>query len=147
MDVGPYPMMWLMQTMWHTLPGQLCKDKPKVIGTVMTMDPRTDVDTMSTVLLEFPRSSPSGGLKAHGVAASAFTVAEDPDGKNTAGAAVRLYGTKGEIQVSGKIHRPLKYKIILHNGMVIEETVEIPAGGHGMFYRLTSLSGVCVMAR
>lgn len=134
MDIGPYPILWLLQTMWHTLPEEHRGEKPRVVGTTMTKDPRTGVDIMSTVLLEFPRSSPTGESKAHAVASTAFRVTSNPDGKNTAGAAVRLYGTKGELQVYGPIYRPTSYRIIMHDGERIEEDVEIPGGAMGMFW-------------
>lgn len=89
---------------------------------------------MSTVLLEIPRSTPSGESKAHAVASTAFRVTENPDGKNTAGPAVRLFGTKGELQVFGPIYRPTKYRIIKHDGEYVEHSFEVPAGGMGMFW-------------
>lgn len=134
MDIGPYPILWLVQTMWHTLPHGLRKDKPRVLGTSMTKSEATGVDIMTTVLLEFPHSAPSGASVAQGIATTAFTVRSDPDGKHTAGAAVRLYGTKGEVQIFGPIYRPERYKIVMHDGEVIEKDFEIPCGAYGMFW-------------
>lgn len=134
MDIGPYPLLWIMQTMWHTLPKHCKTQKPQVVGTSMIKDSRTGVDVMTTVLLEFALSSPSGESKAQAVATTGFQVASDPDGDNTAGPAVRLYGTKGELQVFWPTYRPEKYKILLHSGQVTEEKFKIPCGGHGMFW-------------
>jgi predicted dehydrogenase len=134
MDIGPYPILWLMQTMWHTLPKEYQAEKPSVAGTSMTKDSRTGVDTMTAVLLEFPCSTPSGESKAQAVATAGFWVPSDPDGDNTAGAAVRLYGTKGELQVFSPIYRPEKYRILLHSGQVTEEKSKVPCDAYGMFW-------------
>ena len=134
MDIGPYPILWLLQTMWHTLPKELQTEKPRVVGTSMLKDSRTGVDIMTTLLLEFPRSTPSGASRAQAVATAGFQVRTDPDGDNTAGPAIRLYGTKGELQVFWPTHRPEKFKILLHSGQVTEEKFKVPGDGHGMFW-------------
>ena len=134
MDIGPYPILWLMQTMWHTLPEKLRTEKPRVAGTSMSKDPRTGVDIMTVTLLEFPRSTPSGDSRAQAIATAGFRVTSDPDGLNTAGPAARLYGTKGELQVFGPLYRPEKYRILLHSGKVTEEKIEVPCDGYGMFW-------------
>jgi predicted dehydrogenase len=134
MDIGPYPILWLMQKMWHTLPKEYQAEKPSVAGASMTKDTRTGVNTMTAVLLEFPRSTPSGESKAQAVATAGFRVSSDPDGDNTAGSAVRLYGTKGELQVFSPIYRPEKYRILLHSGQVTEEKIKVPCDAYGMFW-------------
>lgn len=134
MDIGPYPILWILQTMWHTLPREFQKEKPRVKGTIMTKDSRTGVDITTSVLIEMPHSAPSGQCKAHAIATTAFQIASDPDDKNTAGPAVRIYGTEGEIQVFWPTYRPEKYRIISHSGKVVEEELKIPEGGWGMFW-------------
>ncbi len=133
LDIGPYPLLWILQTMWHIVPKERRKGEPRIKGTAMTMDPRTGVDIMTTMLIEL-QSSPKGEQKAQAVATTGFCVTFDPDGENTAGPTVRLYGTKGELQVIGPIYRPEKYRIILHSGQIIQEKLPVPAGGHGMFW-------------
>lgn len=134
LDLGIYSLTWVFQTMWHTLPKDLQKEKPKVVGAAMTAEPRTGVDEMMTMLLEFPKSTPSGLTKAHAVAMTAMRVTYDPDGENTAGPAVRVQGTKGELQVFGPIYRPTRYILIPHDGDLRDEEFEFPGGGHGMFW-------------
>ena len=136
LDLGIYSLTWVFQTMWHTLSQDLQKQggKPKVVGTAMTAEPRTGADEMTTMLLEFPKSTPTGMTKAHAVATTAMRVSFDPDGKNSAGPAVRVLGTKGELQVFGPIYRPMGYRLIQMNGDVKDERFEVPGGGHGMFW-------------
>jgi predicted dehydrogenase len=136
LDLGIYSLTWVFQTMWHTLPQVLQKQggKPKVVGTAMTAEPRTGADEMTTMLLEFPKSTPSGMTKAHAMATAAMRVTFDPDEKNSAGPAVRVQGTKGELQVYGPIYRPTRYRLIQKKGDVKDEEFEFPGGGHGMFW-------------
>jgi predicted dehydrogenase len=134
LDLGIYSLTWVFQTMWHTLSKDLQKEKPVVVGTAMTAEPRTGADEMTTILLEFPKSTPSGLTKAQAVATTAMRVTFDPDGNNTAGPAVRVQGTKGELQVFGPIYRPTRYRLIPQKGEIKDEHFEFPGGGHGMFW-------------
>ncbi len=134
LDLGIYSLTWVFQTMWHTLKPDLQKEKPKVVGTIMTPEPRTGADEMTTMLLEFPKSTPTGMTKAQAVATTAMRVTFDPDGKNSAGPAVRVQGTKGELQVFGPIYRPTRYRLIPNSGEIKDETFEFPGSGHGMFW-------------
>jgi len=134
LDLGIYSLTWVFQTMWHTLSKDLQKDKPKVIGTAMTPEPRTGADEMTTMLIEFPKSTPNGLTKSQAVATTAMRVAFDPDGKNSAGPAVRVQGSKGELQVYGPIFRPTRYRFIPNSGEIKDEQFEFPGGGHGMFW-------------
>jgi predicted dehydrogenase len=136
LDLGIYSLTWVFQTMWHTLSQDLQKQggKPKVVGTAMTAEPRTGVDEMTTMMLEFPKSTPSGMTKAHAVATTAMRVGFDPDERNSAGPTVRVQGTKGELQVYGPIYKPTGYRLIQKEGDVKDERFEVPGGGHGMFW-------------
>ena len=138
LDLGIYSLTWVFQTLWNTLPKKLQEEggRPKLVGTAMTAEPRTCADEMTTMLLEFPRSTPTGRTKAHAVATAAMRVSFDPDGKASAGPAVRLQGDKGEIVVYGPIHRPSRIKIVpkVGKGAAKEETFEFPGDGHGMFW-------------
>jgi predicted dehydrogenase len=136
LDLGIYSLTWVFQTMWHTLSQDLQKQggRPKVVGTAMTAEPRTGADEMTTILLEFHKGTPSGMTKAHAVATTAMRVASDPDGGNSAGPAVRVQGTKGELQVYGPIYRPTRYSLIQQEGDVRDERFEFPGEGHGMFW-------------
>lgn len=63
-------------------------------------------------------------------------VAADPDEKGTAGPAIRIQGTKGEIQVFGHPFRPTGYRVIPKKGLGEVRNVEcsFPAEGHGMYW-------------
>jgi predicted dehydrogenase len=74
----------------------------------------TGVDEATTILLTFPTTTPriitEWGSQA--IAMTHLRVSTDPDQKNAAGPAVRIQGTKGEIQVDGPTFRPERYRII-----------------------------------
>jgi predicted dehydrogenase len=63
-------------------------------------------------------------------------VSTDPDEKGSAGPAIRIQGTKGEIQVPGPAFRPESYRIVpkKDGGGVREVQCPFPNNGHGMFW-------------
>ena len=83
------------------------------------------------MILSFP-SAPHGDHTAHGIAMTNLRVATDPDRKNSAKPAIRIQGTKGEIQVDGPAYRPTTWRIIWRHGGTEERKNDIP--GHGMFW-------------
>ncbi|CAF9924162.1 hypothetical protein IMSHALPRED_006128 [Imshaugia aleurites] len=140
LDLGVYPLTWCFQTLYHTVPTTLRKP-PSVLAAVEKYT--TGADENTSILLTFP--SAPGGKPAHGVALTSFRVATDPDGFNTARPAIRIQGTKGEIQVDGPAFRPTHYRFIPaaddrdpqvvkagRNEEVREVECEIP--GQGMFW-------------
>ena len=134
LDLGIYSLTWVFQTLWHTLTPELQKaGPPKVVGAAMTEEPRTGADEMTTMLLEFPKSTPSGSSKAHAVATTAMRVHFDPSKADSA-PAVRIQGTKGELQVYGPIYKPTRYRIVSGEGQIKDEKFEFPGGGWGMFW-------------
>lgn len=134
LDLGVYSLTWLFQTLYHTVPVSERKP-PSKITSIMTHYGPTGADESTSMLLEFPRSVPAGTSTAHGIATTSMNVHGDPDGKKTAGPTVRIYGTKGEIQVFGAPCQPLSISIIpaKGNGDVQNLPFEIP-GGSGMFW-------------
>jgi predicted dehydrogenase len=134
LDLGIYSLTWVFQTLYHTLPIDK-RVAPKVVGAAMTPEPRTGVDEMTTMLLDFPKSVPTGKSRAHAVATTALRVHFDPDGEGAAGPAVRIQGEKGEIQVFGPIYRPQRYRVVMKSKKGGEDhQFEFPGGGHGMFW-------------
>lgn len=136
LDLGIYALTWQFQTVYHTLPKEKRK-APKVVGTIMTLEPRTGADESTTMLLDFPVSTPTGSSHTHGIATTAMRVHFDhqrdqPD----ATPAVRVYGDKGEIQVFGPIYRPSRMRVIYKDKNIPadDRTFEFPGGGHGMFW-------------
>lgn len=149
LDLGVYSLTWVFQTLYHTLsPSLQAQGPPKVIGTAMTLEPRTGADESTLMLLEFPRSTPSGKTKAHAVATTAFRVVDDPARSNGSGCeaaqvpAVRIQGEKGEIQVYGPIYRPTRYRLVpkAKGEEIIDKTFEFEGGAHGMMVRCCSLT-------
>lgn len=135
LDLGIYSLTWLFQTMYHTLPPDQ-RQKPTVKGVVITNEPRTGADESTTMLLDFPRSTPQGKVKgAHGIATAALRMHFDfeRDSEN-ATPAVRIFGSDGEIQVFGPIYRPSRYRITYRSKdkKMEDKKFEFPGGIHGM---------------
>ena len=146
--VGIYPITWCFQTLYHTVPA--ASRKPPNVASSVSKYAKTGADENTSIILTFP-SGPGGdgSHQAHGIALTSFRVATDVDGHNTAKPAIRIHGTKGEIQVDGPAYRPTHYRIIHKNEPtsransheensedkrpnVEEHECEIP--GHGMFW-------------
>ena len=108
LDLGIYPLTWCFQSIYHTVPPAQRKS-PTVVSSVEKYS--TGADEKTSILLTFP-SAPGGSQTAHGIALTNFRVATDPDGYYTSGPAIRIQGTKGEIQVSGPAFRPTQYRFI-----------------------------------
>jgi len=150
LDLGIYALTWVFQTLYHTVPPAK-RQAPSVLSSISKY--KTGTDEMTSMLLTFP--SAPGGVQAHGVALTGMRVATDPDGLNSAGPAVRVQGTKGEIDVDGPLFRPTKFRVVpkaedfdfakvkelaaaatktttLPGTKVLEFEFDIP--GHGMFW-------------
>ena len=138
LDLGIYALTWVFQTLYHTVPANE-RAAPKVAGAIMTAEPRTGADEMTTMLLEFPKSAPTGKFKAHAVATTAMRVHFDPankEDKSEQTPAVRVQGDKGELQVFGPIYRPTRFRIVMKDGKVTEKEMDPKdhGGAHGMMY-------------
>ncbi|KIW22108.1 uncharacterized protein PV07_12524 [Cladophialophora immunda] len=122
LDMGIYSLTWVFQTLYST---QSSPKPPRVVSSMRKY--KTGVDELTTILLTFPRSTGD----AHAVATCGFRTASDPDGQGTGGPAVRVQGTKGEIQVFPPAFRPTRTKLVLENGTVDENIFEYPGPGAG----------------
>lgn len=129
LDLGIYSLTWVFQTLYHTQPDS--KRKPPTVTSSIRKHGKTGVDEMTTMLLTFPRQEGD----AHGVATTQMKASSNPDGKGTAGPAVRVQGDKGEVQVWPPIFRPTKTKLIMTDGTVEEKVWEIPGPGKGSGWR------------
>jgi predicted dehydrogenase len=125
LDLGLYSLTWVFQVLYHL---SMDKTTPGVVGHMLKY-PRTGCDESTTVICQFP--------SATGIAMTSMRIGTDPDGRGTAGPAIRIYGTLGEIQVSHPAYRPDAYKLIplKGHGEVVEKKFEFPGGGHGMFWQ------------
>jgi hypothetical protein len=91
------------------------------------------------MLLNFPTSTPSNGphpKQSHGIAMTNIRVSADPDEKGSSGPAIRIQGTKGEIQVLGMPFRPVGYRVVPKKGEgeIREVSCPFPGNGHGMYW-------------
>lgn len=126
LDLGIYSLTWVFQTLYTTQ--EVGSAQPPTVVSAVTKYPLTGVDERTSILLVFPRSIDQGG-DAHGIATTGFRASTDTDGKGTSGPAVRIMGSKGEIQVWPPIFRPTKTRLILTDGTT--ETKEWPQPGPG----------------
>ena len=127
LDLGIYSLTWVFQTLYLTQPENERK-APTVVSSMKKF--RTGADEMVTMLLTFPRSDKAGG-DAIAVATTSMRVSADPDGKGSAGPAVRVQGDKGEIQVWFPTFRPTKTRIVLTDGTVEDKDWPQPGPGKG----------------
>ena len=137
--MGIYSLTWVFQTLYHTLPS--AQRSPPTVLSSMTKYPATGADEMTSILLTFPRA-PHNPNPAHGIALTNFRVATDVGGKGVSKPAIRIQGTKGEIQVDRSV-RPTTWRVIwAEEGKGVEEHKgEIP--GHGMFWEADE-AGRCI---
>ena len=132
LDLGVYALTWNFQILYHCQPNP--RETPKVTGVINKYE-KTGVDEMTSMILQFPKH------KSMGIALTSLRVATDPDGANNPSAAIRIQGTKGEIQVMGPAYRPTHYRVIMKgSGNTEEVECAIPTDparngdGHGMFW-------------
>ena len=144
LDLGIYSLTWVFQILYHCQPKP--REAPKVIAAINKYE-RTGADEMTSMILQFEKN------KSMGVATTGIRVPTTPesDESGISGPAVRIQGTKGEIQVWGPIFRPTRYRVIKAGATKDDvEDVEFPipkdkertgpkgkeaeGWGHGMFW-------------
>jgi len=132
LDLGIYALTWVFQSLYHTQPEEE-KEAPNVLASVNKY--HTGADETTSIILQFPKH------RSHGIALTSLRIASDPDEHGTGGAAIRIQGSSGEIQVFGPAYRPTGYKLITRNSGGKADLVEfaIPKDperdwGHGMFW-------------
>ncbi|KAM3480013.1 hypothetical protein MY5147_001385 [Beauveria neobassiana] len=129
LDLGIYALTWVFQTLYHL---QQDKESPNVLAAIDQY--RTGADETTSIICHFPKN------KMTGIATTSIKVATDPNNLNSAGPAIRIQGTKGEIQVFGPAFRPTQYKVIRQDDSKVD-IVDCPIPkdpkvdyGHGMFW-------------
>jgi hypothetical protein len=120
--VGLYPLTWVYQILYHTLPDSE-KRAPIVTGSISKYE-RTGVDADNAVICTFSSSI--------GIATSGLRVATEPGDYESIGA--KIQGTEGEIRIPHPIYRPESYTIIPRAKGSKPETKEMPIPGHGMHW-------------
>ncbi|KAI0391042.1 NAD(P)-binding protein [Xylariaceae sp. FL0594] len=132
LDLGIYSLTWLFQILYHLQP-ESEKESPLTVAAIEKY--RTGADESTTVIVRFPQH------KSMGVAMTSLRIATNTDGKNSGGPAIKIQGTKGEIQVTGPAYRPTQYRVVRKDGDGQVEVVECPIPldrermfGMGMFW-------------
>lgn len=118
LDLGIYSLTWVFQTLYHL---QEDKEKPQVVAAMTKY--ATGADESATLVVSFP------GHRQTGVATTGLRVSSDVDGEGTAGPAMRIQGTEGEIQVAAPAFRPLRYRVVRRAEPGRAEAVECPVPG------------------
>jgi hypothetical protein len=150
--VGIYSLTWIFLSLHQALPEPLRKS-PSAIAAQMTLNYLTGVDEASAILLTFPSTAPNDiqEWKSQAVALTNLRVSTDPDGKNSAGPAIRIQGTRGEIQLDGPSFRPQSYRLISRHENKKARNVEpvkyfeylVPSGAKGMYWEADEV-GRCI---
>ncbi|KAK4156670.1 oxidoreductase [Chaetomidium leptoderma] len=133
LDLGIYALTWVFQTLYHVQP-EAEKEAPNVMAAVNKY--HTGADETTSIIVQFPKH------KSHGIALTSLRVGSNVDGKGSGGAAIRIQGSTGEIQVFGPAYCPLQYKVIKKDGGGKVEVVDCPipkdaerdGWGQGMFW-------------
>ena len=104
---------------------------------------KTGADEKTSILLTFPAAPPAPSKHdAHGIALTNFRVATFPNKHELTRPAIRIQGTKGEIQVDGPAYRPRNWRFIpVGKGDREIEWVEAKIPGHGMFWEADECAG------
>ncbi|PFH58410.1 hypothetical protein XA68_13707 [Ophiocordyceps unilateralis] len=134
LDVGVYALTWVFQTLYHVQPEEeALKEAPVVLAAANQY--RTGVDETTSIICRFPEH------RSMGIATSSILVGTKADGDSST-PAVRIQGSKGEIQVMYPAFRPTVYRVVKtgkEKGTV--EVVECPIPrdpkrdwGHGFFW-------------
>ncbi|KAI1471583.1 NAD(P)-binding protein [Daldinia caldariorum] len=134
LDLGVYSLTWLFQILYHLQP-EAEKEAPRTLAAVNKYA-ATGADELTSVILQFPRHN------AQGIALTSLRIATNTDGHNGGGPAIKIQGTKGEIQVMGPAFSPLQYRVVRKDGGGEVEVVDCPipkdpardGWGHGMFW-------------
>ncbi|KAL9130173.1 MAG: hypothetical protein Q9217_001567 [Psora testacea] len=127
LDLGIYSLTWVFQTLYHTQP-ENARKPPTITSTMNHFNTGADIHT--AMLLNFPRNKELGG-DAHALATTSMLLSSDPDGKGSAGPAVRVQGDRGEAQVWGPIWRPTRSRLVLKDGTVEDKEWPQPGPGKG----------------
>ena len=126
LDSGIYSLTWIFQSLYSNQ-SPSTRQRP-VIKSASAIYEATGVDSMATIILDFPRATDQGG-HAHGVATASLGLSIDDIAAKQGIPDVRIQGPKGEIQIFPPSYRPKRTRLVLKDGTV--EDVEWPYPGPG----------------
>lgn len=143
LDLGVYPLTWIFQSLYHMQP-ETEKEAPVILSA--SSQYRTGVDEATSIICHFPKHSSTG------IATTSIRVGTNPHASAANAPAVRIQGSRGEIQVPHPAGRPLSYTIVKADGDGKPQVVECPVpvdpqrgAGHGMFWQADECAR-CLMA-
>ncbi|KAI1329329.1 hypothetical protein F5Y16DRAFT_366539 [Xylariaceae sp. FL0255] len=132
LDLGIYSLTWLFQILYHLQP-EAEKEAPTIVAAMNKY--KSGADENTSIIVQFPNH------KSMGIALTTLRVATNTDGHNSGGAAIKIQGSLGEIQVMGPAFRPLQYRVVKKDCAGKVEVVDCPIPkdekrdwGHGMFW-------------
>lgn len=129
LDLGIYALTWCFQTLYTTQQKGSNRQKPTVVGK-MKPHTLTGSDEQTSMIITFPGASARGN-DAQGIATCSIVTNTDPDSTNTTVPAIRVQGTKGEVQVFAPAYRPTKTRLVLSDGTIDDKTWTQPGPGKG----------------
>ena len=116
LDLGVYALTWVFQTLYHVQSGK-DKEAPKVLAAMNHY--KTGADASTSIICQFP------GHKSMGIATTSILVETTPAGNDSA-PAIRIQGSKGEIQVTHPAYRPTQFKVIKRGNEGKVDVVDCP---------------------
>ncbi|KAH6884113.1 hypothetical protein B0T10DRAFT_462994 [Thelonectria olida] len=130
LDAGVYSLTWVFQALYSTQ-APSTRQRPVVQSAVTKYAP-TGVDSMVTMLLEFPRDAQHGGT-AHAIASCSLGLSNDSvaAANDAIVPNIRIQGPEGEIQVFPPAYRPTRTRLVLKDGTIEDKQWPQPGPGAG----------------
>ncbi|KAJ4037533.1 hypothetical protein NW756_012667 [Fusarium oxysporum] len=127
---GIYSLAWVFEVLRSVQP-ELSRQPPLIKSAVAKYD-YTEVDAMSTILLELSRSKANGGTD-HAVTSTSLRLSNDSIAKENDAMVpnIRIQGQCGEVQIVPPAYRPTRTRLILKHGLVADKEWPQPGPGKG----------------
>jgi hypothetical protein len=110
LDLGIYSLTWILLILFHLQPDQKEGTEPPTVVASAVNTYRTGVDETTSFILQFPDHNTMG------IGMTTLRVGAGVDYDYTGGAAVKIQGSLGEIQVCGPPFRPSHLRMIHADG-------------------------------
>lgn len=127
LDLGIYSLSWILQILYRLQPPTEPREPPAVVASSIIKTP-SGVDESASFILTFPRH------KTMGMGMTTLRVGSGVDYDFSGGPAIKIQGSRGEIQVCGPAFRPHSYRVITlatedGTGPATVSVVECPVPG------------------